>query len=516
MALETSGTLSIGGTTTNRSINVELGRSATATSSLGETDLRDLAGVASGAIAIDDFYGASSVYEIENSLKLEPDNSEFLSITNTSAGNRRTATYSFWLKRTELDASSYMQVAGLSTTSETVRFMFYQDRIMLENGNGGTRKRLTTNALYRDTSAWYHFVVAIDTTQSTAANRVKLYVNGVQETSFLTEEYPAQNFDLSIGQSGPNFPWRYGAYDATYYKTAGYLAEAHYIDGTQYAASDFGEFDEDSGIWKPKEFTGTYGTQGSYFNFSAANNLGANPKGSDIDAVLNNITAADQATDTPTNNFCTLNPVYQAQATKYHTVSNGGTFVTGNQGGTVWDAVAATIPLFKGKWYWEIKKNGTVAQTNMLVGVGGIDEHLWNWRTLTTITDGARLMFSYNGVFYGGGSGGFSYNDGDIVSIALDQDNGGFYLRKNGGTWTNSGNPASGSSLTGAQTTPWGTSIPAFNVANNVGGLALNFGGFSGFTISSGNTDANGYGNFEYAPPSGYYAICTKNLAEHG
>ena len=252
----------------------------------------------------------STGYDIDNSLKLEPDNSEFLSITNTSAGNRRTATYSFWLKRTELDASSYVQVAGLFTTSETVRFMFYQDHIMLENGLGGTRKRLTTNAVYRDTSAFYHFVVAIDTTQSTAANRVKLYVNGVQETSFSTEEYPDQNFDLAIGQSGANFPWRYGAYNATYYKTAGYLAEAHYIDGTQYAASDFGEFDEDSGIWKPKEFTGTYGTQGSYLNFSDASNLGANPKGSDIDAVLNNITAADQATDTPTNNFCTLNPIF--------------------------------------------------------------------------------------------------------------------------------------------------------------------------------------------------------------
>ena len=152
----------------------------------------------------------------------------------------------------------------------------------------------------------------------------------------------------------------------------------------------------------------------------------------------------------------------------------------------------------------------------MLGGAGGIDEHLYNWRTLTTITTGAKLYFSYNGTIYANGQGGgASWTDNDIISIAIDQDNLGIYYAKNG-TWINSGDPESGASLTGANTITWGTSIPAFNVANNVGGLELNFGGFDGFTVSSGNADANGYGNFEYAPPSGYYAICTKNLAEYG
>jgi hypothetical protein len=300
---------------------------------------------------------------------------------------------------------------------------------------------------------------------------------------------------------------------------AGYLADYYLIDGQQLAPTDFGEFDEDSGIWKPKAYTGSYGTNGFFLDFESSGSLGADSSGNGNNFTLNNITSADQATDTPTNNFCTIDPNYQALNTtsNYHTVSNGATFVTGNQSATVWTAVAGTIPLFKGKWYWEIKKNGAKANTNMLVGVGGIDEHQYNWRALTTITTGAKLLFSYNGTFYANAQGGgFDFDDGDIVSIALDQDNGGFYLRKNGGTWTNSGDPSSGASLTGAQTTPWGTSIPAFNVANNVGGLALNFGGFDGFTVSSGNSDANGYGNFEYAPPSGYYAICTKNLEEFG
>jgi len=463
-------------------------------------------------------------YDIENSLKFEPDNSEYLSITNTSAGNRRTATYSFWLKRTELDASSYMQVAGLFTTSETTRFMFYQDHIMLENGNGGTRKRLTTNAVYRDTSAFYHFVVAIDTTQSTAANRVKLYVNGVQETSFSTEEYPDQNFDLSIGQSGTNFPWRYGGYDATYYKIAGYLAEAHYIDGTQYAASDFGEFDEDSGIWKPKQFTGNYGTQGSYLNFSDASNLGANPKGSDIDAVLNNITSADQALDTPTNNFCTLLAT-SPSASYYKRVKDGGTSYQSVT--NAWASCWSTIPLYSGKWYAEFKRTSAGTGGNIFVGAGGIDENLYYYNIIFVGHNGTGTTFSVglyslNGDFYSGsGVTGSSYATGDIICLAVDQDNGAIYFRKNNNAWmgdgTNAGNPASGASRTGAQIIDWGTAtnIAIANYANT-DETEANYGGYSCMSNSRTYTDDNGYGLFVFEPPTGYLAICSKNLAEYG
>jgi len=460
----------------------------------------------------------STGYDIDNSLKLEPDNSEFLSITNTSAGNRRTATYSFWLKRTELDASSYMQVAGLFTSSETTRFMFYQDHIMLENGNGGTRKRLTTNAVYRDTSAFYHFVVAIDTTQSTAANRVKLYVNGVQETSFSTEEYPDQNFDLSIGQSGANFPWRYGAYDATYYKTAGYLAEAHYIDGTQYAASDFGEFDEDSGIWKPKEFTGTYGTQGSYLNFSDASNLGANSKGSDIDAVLNNITAADQATDTPTNNFCTLNVI---SAIGDNTYTEGATKGIANAQN---EQAEGTFMINKGKWYFEAQN---ITSTGAMFGFGKPN----NWATGNPNNPGndtsSFALANDGNVYYNSNTAasGWSTNaTTDKVMIAIDLDNGFCYFGKNG-TWGNSGDPTSGATGTGGfnyvslvtNISLGDELVPALRISyTQTHGAMFNFGGYTVMSISSAASDANGYGTFEYAPPSGYYAICTKNLAEYG
>ena len=464
----------------------------------------------------------STGYNIDNSLKLEPDNSEFLSITNTSDGSNRTATYSFWLKRTELDASSYMQVPGLFNSGETVRFMFYQDHIILENGWGGTQKRLTTNAVYRDTSAFYHFVVGIDTTQSTAANRVKLYVNGVQETSFSTEQYPDQNFDLAIGRSGANYPWRYGGYNATYYKTAGYLAEAHYIDGTQYAASDFGEFDNDSGIWKPKEFTGNYGTQGSYLNFSDASNLGANPKGSGIDAVLNNITSADQATDSPTNNFCTLNMLHRTDGNSKN--QEGATNVT-TDGGSDWCTMMGTIGVTKGKWYWEYFKT-TSGGANIYFGIAASDDpwvphssaakyYIGNVAEQTSIG----FKVADNSIANGNSSNVFALLSGEVLRVALDMDNGALYFGKSSSTWANSGDPTSGASKTGASTL-WSSFddkivLPGISVYQG-GDAKSNFGGYASYTISSGASDANGYGTFEYAPPSGYYALCTKNLEEFG
>ena len=484
-------------------------------------------------LALSGTNSASGGYDIDNSLKLEPDNSEYLSITNTSAGNRRTATYSFWLKRTELDASSYMQVAGLFTTSETTRFMFYQDHIMLENGNGGTRKRLTTNALYRDTSAFYHFVVAIDTTQSTAANRVKLYVNGVQETSFSTEEYPDQNFDLAIGQSGANFPWRYGAYNATYYKTAGYLAEAHYIDGTQYAASDFGEFDEDSGILKPKEFTGTYGTQGSYLNFSDASNLGANPKGSDIDAVLNNITSANAAVDSPTNNFAILSHAMQGYyEDQWSIISDGGTKFRCTEF-DVWITTVSSIGVTKGKWYAEFQPTG--ARPNNMYGIasmeqldnnsgyiygGYLGESGETWGIGYYQTNGNLFKQQNSGYTLTTGFGS-SISQNQKVGVAIDMDNHNLYIAINN-TWQNSGDPTSGATGTGAisfddtETVAFGLSGYSLGSGNDTI-VSVNFGGYrTGGMPSINSTDANGYGVFRYAPPSGYYALCTKNLEEFG
>jgi hypothetical protein len=306
MALETSGTLSIGGTTTNRSINLELGRSATATSSLGETDLRDLAGVASGAIAIDDFYGASSVYNIEHSVKFEENNTEGMYAQPTAVGNRRTWTVSAWFKRTEITrASTYMPIVQAQVGSETGSiYINATDHIMVDVGYGGTRNRMQTKAVYRDTSAWYHIVWRVDTTQGTAANRNRVYINGVLQELDTIDGYPTQNFESFFNNNIPMYVGTYGTLNN--YGYCGYLAEVQMTDGVSNAPTEFGEFDEDSGIWKPKAYTGSYGAQGFYLPFDDSSNLGKNGKGNDVDFTLQNITAADHSTDTPTNNFCNL------------------------------------------------------------------------------------------------------------------------------------------------------------------------------------------------------------------
>ena len=463
--------------------------------------------------------GANSAvggYDIDNSLKLEAVNSEYLSQT-IGAGSRTTATYSFWFKRTKLGVD--MQLAGISPIgSETTRFLITSGDVLdVESGVGGDNNSLVTNRVFRDTSAWYHFVVAIDTTQSTASNRVKVYVNGVQETSFSFSEYPAQNTELTIGVSG--YTWRYGAYDSTYNKSSGYLAEAYYIDAQQLDPTSFGEFDEDTGIWKPIKYTGSFGSNGHYLDFKNAADLGNNSSGVGNDFTLNNITSADQATDTPTNNFAILNPLFKYPSSQV--ISEGNTEVTRTSGAGLNKTFLVTMPVYSGKWYAEFEP---AASSNYVVGIMPDS-------TAASVAMDANYLgnsayaesigyYSATGQKIVAPSGGSAYGDtwttGDTIGIALDMDNNYVYFSKNG-TWQNSGDPTSGSSGTGgiALTNTTDGHLIGFSYDSG-GNMYCNFGGYTVSSLASAASDANGYGTFEYAPPSGYYALCSKNLAEFG
>lgn len=466
---------------------------------------------------------ASDAYEIANSLKFEADNTEYLS-HSSSSGSGTKVTYSFWCKRTELDSSSYMQVSGISTSSETVRFMFYQDSVRLDAGNSSTGKILVTNRKFRDTSAWYHFFVVIDTTLATEGDRHQLWVNGVRETSFSTEQYPTQDFSVATDQS--NATWRYGAYDSTYYKFSGYLADCYRLDGIAATYTDFGKFDT-NGIWIPKEYTGSFGSNGHYLDFEDSSSLGADDSGNSNNFTLNNIAAADQATDTPTNNFCTPLLIQPYNSTDSISHTEGGTKLT-TASGTGWRTNMATMSLSSGKWYFEAKHPGTIDGDAIM----------------TSIVPTARFGNSAYASFYGGQSSGdglgwywdskrFRYDDGsaitptvntvnsgDILSIALDMDNGFAYSRINGGAWHNNGSangdPTSGSSGTGGFAVADEPHMICTSMYHPSKNFFVNFGGYNAFPVSSAESDANGYGTFEYAPPSGYYAICTKNLSEYG
>ena len=455
-------------------------------------------------------------YEVANSCRFNDDDSPYLHKNVGTPTNDKIFTVSCWLKICSIGDERYFVGEDGGTDNYSTRFQAGDGIYWQFDNSGANKMQLNTNQVFRDPSAWYHIVTAYDSTQSTASDRAKLYVNGTRVTSFSTETYPSQNEAPCINKSGNNF--RVGSHSGGSYFD-GYIAEYVFIDGTQYAASDFGEFDEDSPtIWKPKDVSGlTFGNNGFYLDFEDSSNLG-NDKNGGTDLTEVNLAATDQATDTPTNNFSTWNPLdnYHSSAT----FSEGNLKIVTNDG--AYSASLNNFGVSTGKWYAEFKCVDA-DRGYPQVGIKG--------RSPTSNTDG--IGAGTDGYCYSGENGnkmnntggagssyGDSYTDGDIIGIALDLDNNKLYFSKNG-TWQDSGDPTSGSTGTGAAFS-LGTPSSGFyffgvddedNAGHNT--WEANFGSPS-FAISSGNADDNGYGNFEYDVPAGFYALCTKNLGEYG
>ena len=218
-------------------------------------------------------------YSIDNSLRFEGNNTN-LSKTFSSAGNRYKWTYSGWFKLAQI-LTTENKLFGAAPTTNPTYFQFSDNNaaaLTVAKWNGGGHDfRLTTNRLFRDVGAWYHLVVAFDTQQATASNRVKIYVNGVQETSFHTSVYPSQNYQSDINNNVAHYVG--GTQGITTGAWRGYQAEINFIDGQQLDPTDFGEFDTDSGIWKPIAYTGSYGSNGFYLDFENSASLGADSSG---------------------------------------------------------------------------------------------------------------------------------------------------------------------------------------------------------------------------------------------
>jgi hypothetical protein len=463
----------------------------------------------------------SFAYNVANSLRLDEPSNQGLTKTPSGAGNRKTFTLSIWVKRAKItnqtgDVQHVFESRADSNDNCGLLFNT-DDTLQVKLKIGGSNAKLITNRLFRDVSSWMHIVVAVDTTQGTSSNRNKLYINGVQETSFGTEQYPSQDAQTSFNNSVAHAIGK--RTDVTTQNFDGYLTEVVMIDGQALDPTSFGEFDEDSPtIWKPKDVSGlTFGTNGFYLDFENASSLGADVSGNSNNFTVNNLTSVDQSTDTCTNNWCTMNPLDNYYA--------GGTFAEGNlkltSGSSQFSFNTSTFQMVSGKWYWEAKVNSSGASGNYQWGIVSSpattsSNALQNYSNSVGVNDGNYNIFA-NGSSTGITIGSFAQND--ILMFAFDADNNGLYVGKNG-TWLNSGDPTSGASKTGAFTP--GTSgigyFAAFGDQNGSAGYIseLNFGGTQTFTISSGNSDGNGYGNFEYSVPSGYYALNTKNLAEFG
>ena len=479
-----------------------------------------------GANTLDD------AYSISNSLRFDGSSSEMEDTLGTPT-NIKKFTISLWFKRSALYAdittgqsliSCYRGAVGNPFGAfnfggnDHIEFLAFDD----ENT---TVMNIQTNFRFRDPSAWYHVVVAVDTTQGTASNRVKFYINGTQQTSFSTASYPAENKELAWNQSSTvHYIGHYQYTNATWMN--GYEAEFAFIDGSALAPTSFGETNG-NGVWVPIDFKDdvTFGDNGYYLEFKQtgtsqnASGIGADTSGNDRHFAVSGLAATDVTVDTPTNNFCTLNSLANSS---YTTLSEGALKTTGNSA-TNNGNTEATMAVANGKWYWEHKmttgadpyypttgalKPETVGRllnggTNAMVGVVTDSvgyEFDGDRRISNTSTDD---HFS-------------SLSDGDILGIALDMDNGAVYFSK-AGTWENSSDPESGASKTNAAHT-WtadGRYMMPATASYNGSVAEINFGNPS-YANSSSVADANGYGAFEYAVPSGFYALCTKNLAKYG
>ena len=455
-------------------------------------------------------------YDVDNSCRFNSGDSAYLSRTMEAATNRKKCTISVWLKKCSLSGNQVFFGGGDGDAANGFIDFNSSNDFFMQASTNTVDMQFVSDAKYRDTASWYHVLVAIDTTQATDTNRVKIYINGTQVTSFSTATYPDQDYDLQWAVTGDTMLVGKYPYTSSYWD--GYMAEFHYVDGTAYSPSDFGEFDEDSPtIWKPIEVSGlTYGNQGFYLDFADSGDLGDDESGNTNDFTENNLAATDQSTDTPTNSFCTMNPLDNYHAGS--TLSEGNLKVVGASGG--WNGTnTATMGVSAGKWYWEL-----FADTDANVEVYGIKSGVShtdsNYVTETTATGelGYAYVTTSGNMGYPSGNSesyGSAIDADDVIMFALDMDNLKFYIGING-TWQNSGDPAGNSNGYSITAPPSGFYFPAvsFYVVETI---YLNFGSPpTGFTISSGNADGDGYGNFEYSVPSGFYSLCTKNLAEYG
>jgi hypothetical protein len=446
--------------------------------------------------------GAPAAAGISRSLRFNSSDSAYLSRTPASAGNRKTWTWAGWVKRT-VGSSDDELFSSDSSDGFVIRFVGSTSAIRVySNSGGGLQLNLITSAVYRDPSAWYHLLIAIDTTQATAANRAKIYVNGVEVTAFSTSAYPSQNTDLLANQALAHYIGK-NAWGASGLNA--YLADIYFIDGQALTPSSFTETDATTGQLIPKAYTGSYGTNGFHLEFAdnssnTATTLGKDTSGNGNNWTPNNLSVTagagnDSLVDVPTNgsqtdtgvggevrgNYCTWNPLYVDTSNNLPpTFSNGNLDVAWRT--SDWNVAMGTFRVSTGKWYWEMT---LTAGNRCMLGISKYTT--FNSANAFYYSPDVYVYFSSNGNKWNNNTQtayGASFVQGDVIGVALDMDAGTIVFYKNGVS-----QGTAFSSLSGNFTPVWGTD-------------------------TTGNTHTANFGQrpFVYTAPSGFKALNTANL----
>tara|TARA_B100001287_G_scaffold66892_1_gene54686 strand:- start:243 stop:2693 length:2451 start_codon:yes stop_codon:yes gene_type:complete len=449
-------------------------------------------------------------HTISQSARFDGGSSAVLSRTPGTTGNRRTWTWSGWVKRSTLGTSQnfYTLFSAGPYTGSSTHFAFYYsgskvDIISFYQYTSGYEIFYETDQLFRDSSAWYHFVVEVDITESTSTDRVKIYLNGTRITSFQTSTAPSSDtLDTYLNWTGATH-YVGSSSRASTDNLNGYLAEVNFIDGTALDPTSFGE--TKSGIWIPKDTSGlTFGTNGYRLKFQDDSAIGDNTGGNTLTPAftVGGLAATDVVPDSPTNNWCVLN-----------TISSLGTQSEGNlkhvTGVSGFGSAVGSIGVTSGKWYWEVTITSSCAadligvvdatydSLNSASFVGGLNgnsgvDSISYYTTALKFINGTATSY------------GVSYTTNDIIGVALNLDDNQITFYKNGSSQGAISHTFSGNNILPAASDALGNASATYR---------FNFGQDSA-NVSSANADKNGFGTFEYAVPSGFLALCTANLPD--
>ena len=439
---------------------------------------------------------AGSTYEIEQSIRFNDNDSAYMHRTPSSAGNQKTNTISCWVKRGNLGTGESIAMFsaaggdyGLTWYIDSSETDFSRERLELSDGSSALWR--ANSVRLRDPASWYHFVFAMDTTQGTQSNRMKVYINGeliTADANALGSDTDYPFFDDVVNRIGS---WTPSGGAAGRYME-GYMAEIHLIDGAQKTASDFGKYDSTTGEWVPIKYAGAYGDQGAYLKGQDSSALGDDTSGEGNDFASSGLAANDQMSDSPTNNWCTLSPL---DAT-IPGLNNGNLGLAGTSS-AAWLTTRATMSIpSSGKWYWECiaTTSGNGGDPNFGIVADSVNTQYADWlQNPLAYFYSTREDSVVNNDWIGTQRG--TYTGENVLQIAYDADTGKLHFGIQN-SWINSGDPADGSNPDfTTSTTP--TFLPYAAIYNNKTG-SINF----------------GQSAFAYTPPTDFLALNSANLPD--